>query len=192
MTTVPPTRPVSRRAFLTNAVRLAALLATGGLFGLWALRPARGRQLVWQIDPLKCTQCGKCATACVLQPSAVRLVLAYPTCGYCKLCFGFFKAQQQSLTEGAENQRCPTGAITRRLIEEPYYEYNIDEDKCIGCGICARGCTDFGNGSMFLQVRHNHCVGCNQCAIATACPAQAFTRVPAASPYILKDRAPHT
>jgi electron transport complex protein RnfB len=36
-----------------------------------------------------------------------------------------------------------------------------------------------GLGSIKLQVRHNLCVDCNQCAIATACPVDAFERLPA-------------
>jgi len=181
-----PKAPTTRRGFLVTAVRALMLLAGGGLVGAWVLKPWQSRQRVWQIDPLKCTHCGKCATECVLKPSAVKLVHAFPICGYCKLCFGFFKAQQHALDENAENQRCPTGAITRRLIEAPYFEYTVDEDKCIGCGLCARGCTDFGNGSMFLQVRHDVCVNCNQCSIATACPAGAFVRAPIEKPYLLK------
>jgi electron transport complex protein RnfB len=47
-------------------------------------------------------------------------------------------------------------------------------------------CAQFGNGSLFLQVRHDRCVNCNQCAIAVVCPAGAFRRVPAAQPYLLK------
>jgi len=184
--TVSPRNEITRRGFLATAARWLILAAGGGLLGAWALRPWRGGQRVWQIDPRKCTHCGKCATACVLQPSAVKLVHAFPICGYCKLCFGFFKARQHALDESAENQRCPTAAITRKLVEAPYYEYHIDEGKCIGCGQCARGCTDFGNGSMFLQVRHNVCVNCNQCSIATACPAGAFVRVPASRPYLRK------
>ena len=39
--------------------------------------------------------------------------------------------------EAAENQACPTGAITRRFVETPYYEYTIDEELCNGCGKCA-------------------------------------------------------
>lgn len=179
----------TRRGFFVTAARWLILAAGGALLGSWSLRPWRSGQRVWQIDPKKCTHCGKCATACVLKPSAVKLVHAFPICGYCKLCFGFFKAQQHALDESAENQRCPTAAITRKLIEEPYYEYHIDERKCVGCGLCARGCTDFGNGSMFLQVRHDICVNCNQCSIATACPAGAFVRVPASSPYRLKTRS---
>jgi electron transport complex protein RnfB len=176
----------TRRGFLTTAVRALMLVTGGALLGAWIMKPRPSRQRVWQIDPLKCTHCGKCATECVLKPSAVKLVHAFPICGYCKLCFGFFKAQQHALDENAENQRCPTNAITRRLIEAPYYEYTIDEGKCIGCGLCARGCTDFGNGSMFLQIRHDLCVNCNQCSIATACPAGAFVRAPVEKPYLLK------
>jgi len=41
------------------------------------------------------------------------------------------------------------------------------------------------NGSLYLQVRHDVCVNCNECAIAVACPAQAFVRVPASSPNLL-------
>jgi electron transport complex protein RnfB len=44
----------------------------------------------------------------------------------------------------------------------------------------------FGNGSLYLQVKHNLCVHCNECAIATACPSDAFRRVPASDPYLLK------
>ena len=37
---------------------------------------------------------------------------------------------------------------------------------------------------MMLQVFHDVCVGCNECAIARVCPADAFTRVPVESPYL--------
>ncbi|NQT14653.1 MAG: hypothetical protein HQ582_17990, partial [Planctomycetes bacterium] len=33
------------------------------------------------------------------------------------------------------------------------------------------------------------CLGCNECAIAVACPTQAFRRVPAGAPYLLKSKA---
>ncbi len=87
----------------------------------------------------------------------------------------------------AENQLCPTGAIERRFVEDPYYQYSIDEPLCIGCGKCVEGCEAFGNGSLFLQIRHDRCVNCNQCSIAAACPSDAFVRVPASKPYLLKD-----
>ncbi|NLC58198.1 MAG: 4Fe-4S binding protein [Armatimonadetes bacterium] len=176
---------MSRREFLAGKVRLAGALAVCG--GVALLRP-RGAiaGTVWQIDPNKCTQCGKCATECVLGPSAVKCVHVHAMCGHCELCFGFFEAQPNALTTAAENQRCPTGAIKRRFIEDPYFEYVIDEPLCIGCGKCVEGCGTFGNGSLQLQVRHDRCENCNQCAIADACPSDAFVRVPATRPYLLK------
>jgi len=143
---------------------------------------------VWQIDPYKCTQCGRCATECVLTPSAVKCMHSYKLCGYCDLCTGFFEAQPNALNTGAENQLCPTNALVRKFIEEPYFEYKVDEELCIGCGKCVKGCTAFGNGSLFLQIRHDRCVNCNECAIARVCPAEAITRVPISDPYRLKTR----
>ena len=137
---------------------------------------------VWQLDPMKCIQCGRCATACVLSPSAVKCVHAYAVCGYCELCFGYFQPEAKALNENAENQLCPTGAIVRTFVEDPYYQYTINEPLCVGCGKCVKGCGSFGNGSLFLQVSHDRCVNCNECAIARACPADAFRRVPAAQP----------
>ena len=42
------------------------------------------------------------------------------------------------------------------------------------------------NGSLYLQVRHDRCQNCNECSIAIACPTQAFVRLPASSPNLLK------
>jgi len=81
----------------------------------------------------------------------------------------------------------PTGAIRRRFVESPYFEYTIDEPACIGCGLCVKGCTNFGNGSLYLQIRHDRCVDCNACRIAEVCPSGAIVRVPASAPYIRKD-----
>ena len=143
-------------------------------------------KMVWQLDPAKCIQCGRCALNCVLNPSAVKCVHAFKVCGYCKLCFGYFQPGANALNSGAENQLCPTGAIKRKFVEDPYYEYTIDEPLCIGCGKCVKGCNSFGNGSLFLQVRHDRCVNCNDCSIARNCPAGAYRRVPAGQPYLLK------
>ena len=95
--------------------------------------------------------------------------------------------EPKGLTTAAENQLCPTGAIIRTFIEDPYFEYTIDEPLCIGCGKCVVGCAAFGNGSFFLQVRHDRCINCDECAIAAACPSQAFKRVPIDKPYLMKD-----
>jgi electron transport complex protein RnfB len=189
--TTPPSGnpPLNRRQFLRDGARVAALTGLGALFGLAAPRVARGQKYVWQIDPTRCVYCGQCATACVLKPSAVKCVQSYPICGYCDLCTGYFVPEPNALNTGAENQVCPTAAIERRFIEDPYYEYNINEDRCIGCAKCVEGCTRFGNGSFYLQVRHDRCVNCNECSIARVCAGDAFRRVPAEQPYYLKTTA---
>lgn len=207
----PPCPPPNRRAFLTGAARglvlgglaLLGLRATRGGKAACSLIPgacngcpalpgcgdadaadAKGERTVWQLDPQKCVQCGRCATECVLNPSAVKCVHAFELCGYCELCFGYFQPHANDLNAGAENQLCPTGAIRRTLVEKPYYQYTIDEPLCIGCAKCVKGCGAFGNGSLYLQVRHDRCVNCNECAIAKACPADAFQQVPADNPYL--------
>lgn len=178
-------RKQTRREFLAQGIRAAGLLAVSGTLGSLATREARG-DYVWQIDPEKCVYCDRCATACVLNPSAVKCVHEFELCGYCKLCFGFFEDQRTGDDEGAENLRCPTDAIRRSFVEDPYYEYLIDESRCIGCSKCVKGCQTFGNGALILQVRHDRCVNCNQCAIATVCPSDAFVRVPVDQPYLLR------
>jgi electron transport complex protein RnfB len=166
-------------------------LAGVGLVGVGVLAPLRrdGDEWVWQLDPQLCVQCEGCADRCVKSTSAVKCVHAFDMCGYCQLCFGFFPPEAKELTEAAENQLCPTGAIVRRFVEEPYYEYVIDEKLCIGCGRCVKGCNAFGNGSLHLQVKHDLCLNCNECSIARHCPASAFKRVPAAKPYLMKGGA---
>ncbi len=144
------------------------------------------KSTVWQIDPAKCIRCGNCATYCVLKPSAVKCVHAYALCGYCKICLGYFEQGRGDWSARAENQLCPYNAIRRLYVDEPYYEYHIDESLCIGCGKCVEGCEKSGNGSLFLQIRHDRCVNCNQCAIAVACPSGAINRVDADKPYLLK------
>jgi electron transport complex protein RnfB len=181
------TRALTRRRILKAGVRGACLLGLGGAVVALA-RPARSEHMVWQLDPYKCIQCGKCATNCVLTPSAVKCVHAFAICGYCELCTGHFEPEPNALNTGAENQLCPTGAIKRTFVEDPYYQYTIDEPLCIGCGKCVKGCGTFGNGSLFLQVRHDRCLNCNDCSIGRHCPSQAYRRVPASQPYLLKNK----
>ena len=181
---------ISRREFFNTSTRGGCLLGAGILLGGFA-KESQGKKYVWQIDPYKCIACGNCATYCVLEESAVKCVHAYAMCGYCDLCTGYFEPEPKSLDTGAENQLCPTGAIKRSFVEDPYYEYTIDEKLCIGCGKCVKGCNAFGNGSLFLQVRHDRCVNCNECSIAASCPSGAFRRVPLEEPYIIKGRS-HT
>ena len=175
----------NRREFLQSGVRLSLALALGGVSGL-SLSKAIKDDYVWQIDPFECTQCGRCATECVMNPSAVKCVHAFDLCGYCDLCGGYLKPDANARTTAAENQLCPTAAIERRFIEEPYFEYHINEDLCIGCGKCVKGCTSFGNGSMHLQIIHDICLNCNECSIARRCPSNAIKRVKASEAYNIK------
>ena len=176
---------ISRRRFLRTGLRGGCLAGLGVMAGS-LLTKAKADNMVWQIDPDKCIACGNCATYCVLEESAVKCVHAFAMCGYCDLCTGYLQPNPKKLDTGAENELCPTGAIKRTYVEDPYYEYTIDESLCIGCGKCVAGCNAFGNGSLFLQVRHDRCLNCNECSIAAACPSGAFKRVPADQPYLLK------
>lgn len=183
-----PQPDMDRRQFVGGALRTTAVMGLTGLAGFLAGRKGHAEASLWQIDPAKCVACGICATHCVLDVSAVKCVHNFAMCGYCQLCTGYFEPEPNGLNSAAENQLCPTGAIRRMFIEEPYYEYTIDEPLCIACGKCVKGCSAFGNGSLYLQVMHDRCVRCNECSIAVACPSQAFVRVPATNPYLPKHR----
>lgn len=175
----------NRREFIQSGVRLSLAMALGSVSGL-ALSRVIKDDYVWQIDPFECTQCGRCATECVMTPSAVKCVHAYDLCGYCDLCGGYFRPDANELSTAAENQLCPTAAIERKFIEEPYFEYIINEDLCIGCAKCVKGCTSFGNGSLHLQIIHDICLNCNDCSIARVCPSDAISRVRADKAYNIK------
>jgi len=178
-------KKVTRRSLVSGGLRSSLLLAVGGVAGM-ALWRARQGGTLWQINPQKCIACGNCATYCVQKESAVKCFHDFSMCGYCKLCTGFFDPDPRALDTGAENQLCPTGAIIRTYVEDPYFEYKIDEKLCIGCGKCVKGCSSFGNSSLYLQVRHDLCKNCNECSIAAACPSDAYQRVPIDRPYLLK------
>ena len=180
-------RKNSRRDFIRKGTRISLLITLGAVGGI-ASKHLTQEKYVWQIDPFKCTQCGRCATSCVMTPSAVKCLHAFDLCGYCDLCGGYLKPDSNKRSTAAENQLCPTAAIQRKYIEEPYFEYVINEDLCIGCAKCVKGCSMFGNGSLHLQIRHDICVHCNECSIARACPADAIHRVPATEPYKFKNR----
>jgi electron transport complex protein RnfB len=184
---------IDRRGLLGGGLRVAGAVGLGGLAGLLAARKSRKEDHVWQIDPDVCLACDKCETLCVLDVSAVKAVQCFLMCGYCDVCTGYFPTRDFELETGAENQLCPTGAITRAFVEaragERFFEYTIDESRCIGCGKCVLGC-ELMNGSLYMQVRHDRCLNCNECAIAAACPSGAFRRVPADRPYLLKDKLP--
>ena len=180
-------RRTSRRDFLRGGAKTTALVALGGVAGGLIMRSSSA-STVWQIDPDLCVQCERCSTHCVLTPSAVKCVHGFELCGYCKLCGGYHRPGAKVQDTAAENQLCPTGALLRRFVEEPFFEYTVDEALCIGCGRCAKGCAAFGNGSLYLQIRHDRCLNCNECSISRHCPSGAIRRVPADQPYSLKGR----
>ena len=151
------TRKNSRREFVRGAVATAI----GGTVLAAARRGSP--ELVWQIDPEKCTQCGRCATHCVLAPSAVKCFHSYSICGYCDLCGGYLRSDAKRRDTGAENQLCPVSAIKRTYIEDPYYQYTIDEDLCIGCGVCVQSCMNdvirMKKGKAYIAYQED----CSQC-----------------------------
>ncbi|MEA3446751.1 MAG: ferredoxin [Bacteroidota bacterium] len=179
------TKKYKRRDFVKIGTRASIGIALAGVTAL-SLADINKKKWVWQIDPFKCTQCGRCADHCVLSPSAVKCVHAFALCGYCDLCGGYLKPEAKERNTAAENQLCPTAAIKRKYIEDPYFEYVIDEDLCIGCAKCVKGCASFGNSSLVLQIRHNLCVDCNECAIARVCPSDAIVRASIDEPYLIK------
>lgn len=189
MKTKPKTKttPRERRQFLKTCARLLAGGAMLTLTGVTLRKTAfKGVACFWQIDPQKCTFCGRCQTHCVLSTSAVKCIHATKVCGYCDLCGGYYRSQAKELNTAAENLTCPTGAIQRTFVEDPYFEYIINENLCNGCGKCAKGCNSFGNGSLYLQIKQELCKNCNECQIAKACPSGAISRVPADRAYDLK------
>lgn len=176
----------SRRDLLKTLASWSIALPLG-YFSIGLLQKTTAREYIWQIDPFKCRQCGQCETNCVQTVSAVKCVHAFAMCGYCDLCSGYLREGVKIFDTGAELQLCPTSAIKRTFIEDPYFEYTIDEDLCTACGRCVKGCSAFGNGSLYLQIKHDICVRCNNCSIAQACPADAIQRYPASHPYQRKE-----
>jgi electron transport complex protein RnfB len=176
----------SRRDFVKYAGKLIVVLPLVVVPAL-LIKKTSPKGYVWQIDPLKCTQCGQCKTNCVMTPSASKCVHAFRMCGYCDLCGGYLRQGVKTISTGAENAMCPTGAITRKFVEEPYFEYTINEKLCDGCAKCVKGCGDFGNGSLYMQIRHDRCQNCNDCSIARTCPSNAISRIPASLAYLPKD-----
>jgi len=186
MTDNPRNKYQNRRDFLKKAGRWAIVLPVVYLSGS-LVKKTSASPLVWQIDPFKCTQCGQCETECVLTPSAAKCTHAFEMCGYCDLCGAYLRQGVKNINTGAENQLCPSGAIVRNFVENPYFEYTIEEDLCIGCAKCVKGCNDFGNGSLYMQIKHDLCKNCNECSIARSCPSDAISRVPLNKPFIPKD-----
>jgi electron transport complex protein RnfB len=183
-------KDVSRRDFM----RLGGRLAAGGVLGGIAWRALAGTdpefeleqpgvRYAWQIDPEKCSFCGKCASACVRQPSAVKAVNDQKKCSYCVICYGHISNKEidSVKVETDGHKVCPVDAVRRHNYSggpDGYFTYTIDHERCIGCGECAHACNGHGSKSLFLIIRPDLCLGCNQCQIALECPENAITRLP--------------
>lgn len=186
-------KPKDRRGFLQDGLRVAGVVAAGAMGGFLVGKQGKSEGTRWQIDPDKCVGCGNCATHCVLDESAVKCVQCFDMCGFCNRCTGYYTLDGlDSRDTAAEDLLCPTEAIIRTFVEgkagQNFYEYTIDTQACIGCALCVKGCA-LMNASLYLQVMHDRCVDCNECAIAVACPSDAFVNVPSETPYRLKDVA---
>lgn len=184
----------TRREMMSHMARGAALLSLAGTTGFLSIKAHR--TYAWQIDPSRCIDsklgalgvatCQRCATECVLSLSAVRAVNEFSKCGRCYICPAYFEITSAVGPDGLPSEKvCPRDAIKREAIgwidpDDPannFYEYTIDEDKCNGCGRCVMQCKEpAGLGSIRLEVRHDVCLDCNRCSIASACPEDAYER----------------
>lgn len=178
----------SRRNFIINAGRAVFGLALGTIayrVGGSFLNSEQAGPLTrhaWQIDPDKCTACGKCKTLCVRTPSAVKAVNDQKKCSFCVVCYGHISnkniASDKIMSDG--KRVCPNEAVTRKEYsggKDGYYIYDIDDDKCDGCSKCVEQCIKKGTKSMFLIIRPDLCINCNDCNIAANCPEKAIDKV---------------
>ncbi len=190
------TKELTRREVLGNAARGATLVGMGGITAFLGVK-AHGT-VAWEIDTEKCINsqlgalgvdvCEACATDCVLPLSAVRAVNHYEECGRCYICPAYFRITSAVDENGLPSEKlCPRDAIERKAIgwidpDDPannFYEYVIDDALCNGCGQCVMACKEpAGLNSIRLEVRHDECLDCNRCSISTACPEDAYERLP--------------
>ncbi len=180
----------SRRNHLKTAGNLLGLAALGGITARIFSKPskdaefiAQGRRFAWQIDPDRCKSCGLCATSCVRMPSAVKAVNDQKKCSNCVVCYGHIRdnkiASDKIDTDG--HKVCPVNAVKRKNFSggvDGMFLYEQDPLLCIACGQCTYRCNEYGSRSMFLVIRPDLCLGCNECSIAKACPNNAVERVP--------------
>lgn len=180
----------TRRKFLLALGRALGVAALGGVAARVLSRANPDAEFIqplhrygWQINPDRCTYCNRCATACVRLPSAVKAVNDQKKCSNCVACYGHLCDLQtpSRLIATTDKLVCPLNALKRTPLFgglDGAYLYTIDADRCNGCGQCALQCNLRGSKSMFLLIRPDLCLGCNECSIAKVCPSQAVERVP--------------
>jgi len=184
-------KPVStRRQFLLRGVRVLGATALAGVAARVLAGGRKDAEFIqpphrygWQINPDACTYCGLCATACVRHPSAVKAVNDQKKCSNCVACYGHLADLKtpSALIATTERLVCPEHAVERASLFgglDGAYRYTIDPDRCNGCAKCIQQCNTHGSRSMFLIIRPDLCLGCNECAIARVCPSKAVERVP--------------
>jgi len=180
----------SRRNFLRiagNGVGAAALAAVGvRVFSPPAEDSVfipQARRFAWQIDPEKCRYCGICETACVRKPSAAKALNDQKKCSNCVVCYGHITDLRIASDKvDSDGERiCPRDAVLRKNFSggiNGMFLYSHNHADCIGCAKCVEACNVHGPKSMFMVVRPDLCLGCNECAIAVACPHEAVERIP--------------
>jgi electron transport complex protein RnfB len=181
---------MSRRNFIRIAGQMAGGAVLAGIGARVFSPPAEDaefipqeRRFAWQIDPEKCRYCGLCETTCVRKPSAAKAVNDPKKCSNCVVCYGHIKNTHiASAKIDAEGKRvCPHDAVLRKNFSggvDGMFLYSHDHAGCTGCGKCVKACNERGTKSMFLVIRPDLCLGCNECAIAVACPYDAIERIP--------------
>jgi len=146
----------------------------------------KSQRYMWQIDTQLCTACGKCQTSCIRTPSAVKAINDQVKCSNCVVCYGHIsnKSIESEKIDSQGIHICPHNAVKRKNYSggiDGYFTYTIDDKLCDACGKCVQHCNEHGTGSMFLLIRPDLCLGCNECHIAQHCPENAISRVPIAS-----------
>jgi ferredoxin len=80
-------------------------------------------------------------------------------------------------------------------VAKTSYTLHIDDDTCIGCGLCQKACNvaaltavadDNGKRKKRMTVQADHCLGCGACI--GACPTSSLALVPAVRPAIPEKR----
>lgn len=144
---------------------------------------AQGRRFTWQIDPDKCKYCGLCETTCVRKPSAVKAVNDQKKCSNCVVCYGHITDSHIASDKiDSDGQRvCAHDAVERENFSgglDGLFLYRQDPALCTACAKCVKRCNEHGTKSMFLIIRPDLCLGCNECSIASTCPEKAIIRIP--------------